>query len=105
MFYVSVLQIWCILNGYKIYGKPKFPTFTWSGYRPKWNKFLELIEQLEKDRVHGPKHDCMYCEIACSGMWVLTIDDISGFHHFHTGGDDTSDAGIGSGDKFGIILD
>ena len=68
IFYSFVLQIRCILDGYKIYGKPKFPTFTRSNYRPKWNKFLDLIKQLEKDRVHGPKLDRMCREIAQSGM-------------------------------------
>ncbi|KIM52518.1 hypothetical protein SCLCIDRAFT_32585 [Scleroderma citrinum Foug A] len=74
---MSILQVRCILNG----------------YRPKWNKFLELIEQLEKDRVHSPKYDRMCHEIAHSGM-------MGG-----SGSDDASDADVGSGDEFGIILD
>ena len=93
-----------------MYGKPKFPTFTWSSYRPKWNKFLKLIDQLEKDHIHGPKHDQMCCEIARSGVWEVSDHNISYFHYFYSsvggsGYDDASDADVGSNDEFGIILD
>ena len=66
--YYHVIQIRCILDGYKMYGKTKYPTFSGSLYHSKWHKFLVLIEQLEGHHVHGPKLDRMCREIARSGV-------------------------------------
>ena len=65
---MCVIQVRCILDGYKMYGKTKYPTFSGPLYHNKRNKFLTLIEQLEGHNVHGPKLDRMCCEIARSGM-------------------------------------
>ena len=65
---IYTIQVRCILDDYKIYGKTKYPTFSGPLYCSKWNKFLVLIQQLEAHNMHGPKLDRMCHEIARSGM-------------------------------------